>query len=136
MKAKCNKCGKEVECSNEIQRTDKVIIFDDNSCCPGFKAFHKVEPEPVIELDRENSIHFECKHCGKVMNVSSKSLVVYKNTVSLCCNKGPESYTIIGDTTYNHGTSFKEDKEYKDDLYGDHSSNWNEHNYSNYEDDE
>ena len=29
MRANCNKCNKEVDCNNEIRRTDKVIIFDD-----------------------------------------------------------------------------------------------------------
>ena len=136
MKAKCNKCNNEVECNNEIRRTDKVIIFDDNTCCLGFKAFHKIEPEPIVEPDNKKDIHFECKHCKTIKNVSSRNQVVYKNGVSLCCNKGPESYTIIGDTTYNHGTSFKEDKEYREDLIGTHSEYWNQNNYDSYEDDE
>lgn len=126
MKAKCNNCNKELDIDDQtkpVHQTDKVKVYDVNKCCLGFKSYQKIEVKEPDEVEFNKSIHFKCKICGKTKDVARKSAVVYKNGVSLCCNKGKESYDVSGHESYTYES--KDDIRYRDDLYDSYSNAWN-----------
>lgn len=117
---KCNKCNKEVECkvTNSVYQDETVKVYDNNPCCPGYKMFEKIEKETLIDMvPKEKNITFKCHKCGKEGKYFSRSEVVYKNGVSICCQS--VEYDVEGiEINIPRWANMEQDYKYEKDLYG------------------
>jgi len=134
MKVKCNECKKDFECRIFGHLSEEELIQTVNKKYKCHECSIE-KPKPKI-LSKFKKVFFVCNTCGKEEEESNEFFLIRRAGRRSRCCKDKNYYLQIFDEYRNNE---EEDIEYKKDLYGDHSHNWNieiedAENYNDYED--